>query len=98
MMIQQKKQNENYTFKRLANLLILALLILELISCTTHRKVSDYEKTIAHAPTAVKEHFNQKNSSQLCCGVRNEEGVSLEGETMCPLPIQNGFLNPFDTS
>jgi hypothetical protein len=30
--------------------------------------------------------------------VRNEEGVSLEGETMCPLPIQNGFLNPFDTS
>ena len=57
-MIQQKKQNENYTFKRLANLLILALLILELISCTTYRKVSDYEKTIAHAPTAVKEHFN----------------------------------------
>jgi hypothetical protein len=42
--------------------------------------------------------FNQKNSSQLCCGVRNEEGVGLEGETVCPLPIQNGFLNPFDTS
>jgi len=42
--------------------------------------------------------FNQKNSSQLCCGVKNEEGVSLEGETTCPLPIQNGFLNPFDTS
>jgi 3',5'-cyclic AMP phosphodiesterase CpdA len=58
MMIQQKKQNENYKFKRLANLLIMALLILELISCTTHRKVSDYEKTIAHAPTTVKEHFN----------------------------------------
>jgi hypothetical protein len=35
--------------------------------------------------------FNQKNSSQLCCGVKNEEGVSLEGETTCPLPIQNGF-------
>jgi ankyrin repeat protein len=31
--------------------------------------------------------FNQKNSSQLCCGVKNEEGVSLEGETTCPLPI-----------
>ena len=36
-------------------------------------------------------YFNQKNSSQLCCGVKNEEGVSLEGETTCPLPIQNGF-------
>ncbi len=42
--------------------------------------------------------FNQKNSSQLCCGVKNEEGVSLEGETMRPLPIETGFLNPFDTS
>ena len=42
--------------------------------------------------------FNHKNSSQLCYGVENEEGVSLEGETTCLLPIQNGFLNPFDTS
>jgi len=30
--------------------------------------------------------------------VKNEEGVSLEGETTFPLPRQNGFLNPFDTS
>jgi len=58
MMIQQKKQNENYKFKRLANLSILALLILELISCTTDKNVSDYEKTIAPSPTTVKKHYN----------------------------------------
>jgi len=42
--------------------------------------------------------FNQKNSSELCCGVKNKEGVGMEGETTCPLPIQNSFLNPFDTT
>jgi predicted phosphodiesterase len=58
MMTQQKKRNENYRFNGLVNLSILALLILELISCTAHRKVSDYEKSIAHVPTKIKEHFN----------------------------------------
>ena len=42
--------------------------------------------------------FNQKNSSELCYGVKNKEGVGVEGETTCPLPIQNRFSNPFDTS
>jgi len=27
--------------------------------------------------------------------VKNKEGVSVEGETTCPLPIQNSSLNPF---
>jgi len=46
----------------------------------------------------MKKRFNQKNSSELCCGVKNKEGVGMEGETTCPLPIQNSFLNPFDTT
>ena len=55
MMVQQKKQNDSYKFKRLPNLSILILLIIELISCTG---VSNYEKTIAHVPTTFKKHFN----------------------------------------
>jgi len=49
------------------------------------------EVTFTSQNADVNQLFNQKNSSQLCCGVKNEEGVSLEGETTCPLPIQNGF-------
>ncbi|MDX2453787.1 hypothetical protein, partial [Desulfosarcina sp.] len=47
---------------------------------------------------AVGDGFNQKNSSELCYGVKNKEGVGVEGETTCPLPMQNRFSNPFDTS
>jgi len=30
--------------------------------------------------------------------MKNKEGVGMEGEATCPLPIQNSFLNPFDTT
>ena len=58
MMVQRNRENENYKLNRFAVLFILTLLIFESISCTAHKKVSDYEKIIAYEPNKVKDQFS----------------------------------------
>lgn len=57
MTFQPRGQNRNFNYSGVANLAMLAVLFLELISCTALREASASEKTIVHVPTAMKEHF-----------------------------------------